>query len=97
MTGPRAALHERRAELVARAERERDELAAAFEPWRRPLAAVDRGMDILATLKRAAPYLGAGLGVASTALAIIRPPRIAQWLDRGREVLSFVRRLTQPR
>ena len=37
------------------------------------------------------------MGVASTALAIIRPPKIAQWIDRGREVLSFVRRLTEPR
>ena len=97
MTGPRTSIHERRAELVARADKERDELGAAFAPWRRPLATVDRGMSILATLKRTAPYLGAGLGVASTALAIIRPTKIAQWLDRGREVMSLVRRLTEPR
>jgi hypothetical protein len=94
VTGPRAAIHERRAQLVARAETERDDLAAAFAPWRRPLAIVDRGMSILATLRKSAPFLGAGLGFAATALAIIRPPRIAEWLDRGRAALSLARRIT---
>jgi hypothetical protein len=94
VSGPRGLIHERRAELVARADRERDELAAAFEPWRRPLATVDRGMSILAALKRTAPFLGAGIGVAATALAIIRPPRLAEWLDRGQAALSLARRLT---
>ena len=94
MSGPRAQIHERRAELVARADRERDEIAAAFAPWRKPLATVDRGMSLLATLKRRAPFLGAGLGLAASALAIIRPPRLAEWLERGQAALSLVRRLT---
>jgi hypothetical protein len=79
---------------VARADRERDEVALACEPWRKPLATVDRGMSILAALKKTAPFLGAGLGFAATALAILRPPRIAKWLDRGQAALSLARRLT---
>jgi hypothetical protein len=93
--GPRAAIHARRAELVVQAERERDQVAAAFAPWRRPLAMIDRGMNLVATLRRRAPFLGAGIGVAATVLAVVRPSRLADWLSRGQAALSLIRRLKE--
>ena len=74
------ALHDRRARLVQRAARERDELAATFEPWTRPLAMVDRGLAFLSSLSKSAPLLGPSLGLGFAALAIARPRSIAGWV-----------------
>jgi hypothetical protein len=87
------AIRDRRAVLLQRAASDREALGAAFEPWRRPLAFVDRGVGLYTTLKQNAPLLGVGLSVAAAALAVVRPPGIAGWLRGGRAVLSLARRL----
>jgi len=74
------ALHDRRALLVQRAAQERDELAATFEPWTRPLAMMDRGFAFLSSLSKSAPLLGPSLGLGFAALAVARPRSIAGWV-----------------
>lgn len=79
-------LAERRATLIARADNQRDALAIAVEPWRKPLALADRGLAI-ANYLRQQPALLAG-GAALTML--LRPRRILKWTQRGWLAWRFI-------
>lgn len=72
-------LAERRATLIARAENQRDTLARAAEPWRKPLALAD---SVLAAIRhlRQQPALLAG---TAAAMLVLRPRRIFKWTQRG--------------
>ena len=85
MSRGRAAVLERRQRLVEQAGRERDELSRLADPWRKPLSVVDRGLAIARGIRRTAPVLGLGVGVAMAALAILRPRGLGEWVRRGRE------------
>ena len=76
----------RRARLVEQAGRERDELSRLVHPWRKPIAVVDRGLEIARGIKRSAPVLGIGVGIGMAALAILRPRGLGEWLRRGQAV-----------
>ena len=78
----RAALLARRAQLVARAARERAELAHLLGELQKPVRVVDRGLDFVRGLKKS-PWIGAGVGVATAALARMRPRGIAGWINTG--------------
>ena len=78
-------LHAKRARLVARAALERDEIAAAFEAWRGPLAIVDGVVTFMRGVRRHARLIGVGATVAAAAMAIARPSSLGRWLSSGRE------------
>jgi len=86
VSGGREAVHARRARLLERAASERDDLARQLGAWRMPLGVVDQGLAIVRVLKRSAPVIGIGMGVATAALAFVRPASIRGWLDGGRAV-----------
>lgn len=73
----------RRAELRRRAATQRDQIAAFFRPWERPLAAADQGMRIARGLRGKAPLVGAGLALAFVTLAVTRPRSIARVVRDG--------------
>lgn len=81
----REALRERRAQLVERAAHERAELALLLGELEKPVRVVDRGLAFVRGLKRT-PWLGAGVGVVTAALSMVRPRGIADWLVTGRAV-----------
>ena len=72
-------LEHRRAVLVAQAAEQRAALAAAFEPWRAPIAVVDRGVEAVRFLKRYPAILAA----AAAVVAILKPRRAWQWGQRA--------------
>jgi len=86
MSGGRKAVHERRARLLERAAGEREDLARQLGAWRTPLGVVDQGLAIVRAVKRSAPVIGIGMGLATAALAFVRPASISGWLDGGRAV-----------
>ena len=79
-------IHAKRSRLIARAAEERDEVAAYFEGWRRPLAAVDWVLAFARGLRDRAPLIGAAATMAAAALAIVRPRSIGRWLSGGQIV-----------
>lgn len=91
MSGGHQALLARRARLVERAAHERDELAVLFEPWERPLRAIDRTVSIFRALK-GSPVLRIGVGVAMAALAFIRPRSIFGWVVGGQTIWKVISR-----
>ena len=91
MNAKRIELAERRAALVARAAIQRAELLQALAPWRRPLAVVDQ---CLAPVR----YIGshpALLVGAMAFMAVIRPKRMARWLQSGWWVWRTARAVKQ--
>jgi YqjK-like protein len=72
-------LAERRATLVAQADHQRDTMALAAEPWRKPLTLADQGLSALRYLWQH-PLLLAGMAVT---VAILRPRFIFRWAQRG--------------
>ena len=90
MTEHRRAIHERRANLQARAAAERDEMAALVGQWRRPLAVLDRGERIVKGVIQHAPLIGTGITAGFVALAVARPSRVSDWFQRGERILRFV-------
>lgn len=73
-------LSERRATLVARSAQQRTEVAQAMEPWRRPLALADKGLDVVRYIRQRRPVFLAGVMVIA---AIWRPKSMLGWLRRG--------------
>ncbi|HSJ47574.1 MAG TPA: YqjK-like family protein [Gammaproteobacteria bacterium] len=65
--------------LVAKASSQRTTLAESIEPWRRPLALADQGLNALRYIKRHPEWL-AGVAVLFAAL---RPRSAGKWLGRG--------------
>lgn len=72
-------LANRRAALVARAAAQRAVLSQAYAPWRGPLAIVDQGLVALRYIRSHPALL---VGVVAL-VAVLRPKRVAQWLERG--------------
>ena len=72
-------LAQRRATLVARAAAQRAVLSQAYAPWRGPLAIVDQGL-VAVRYVRNHPALLVGVAVL---VMVLRPRRVAQWLERG--------------
>jgi hypothetical protein len=81
----------RREYLIAKAAAQRIALAQNLEPWRIPLARVDRGLAALHFLKRHPAWLVGG----GALLAVLQPGRVLSWLRRGWigwQMLSGLRR-----
>jgi len=72
-------LAERRERLVAQAAAQRMTLAQSVEPWRIPLARVDRGLAALRYIKNHPAWIVGGVVL----LAALRPGRAGKWLGRG--------------
>jgi len=83
----------RRARLVARAARERDEVTDFFEAWRGPITIVDGVMTFARGLRQHSQLIGIGATLAAAALAIARPASIGRWLSGGRVVWRIARTL----
>ena len=81
----------RRARLVERADRERDELAGLLAPWEQRLAVVDQGLAIFRTVKRYSGPLSIGVGAVLAGLAFFSPPSIMRWVVGGRAAWRIVR------
>ena len=79
MTAMRIELARRRAALVARAAAQRAVLAHAYAPWRGPLAIVDQGLVAVRYIRSHPALL---VGVVAV-VAVLRPRRVARWLQRG--------------
>ena len=90
-------LAERRATLVAKSERQRIEIARAMEPWRKPFALADKGLDMVHSLRQHRTRSMLLAGVAAIA-AVWRPKSMLGWLRRGwgvwRMTLAVRRRLS---
>jgi hypothetical protein len=69
----------RREYLIAQTAAQRIALAQNIEPWRIPLARVDRGLAALHFIKRHPAWLVGG-GVL---FAVLQPSRVLTWLRRG--------------
>ncbi len=82
-------LAERRERLVAQCSAQRITLALNAEPWRTPLARVDRGLAVLRCIKRHPVWMVGG-GIV---IAIIRPSRIGKWLRYGWMTWQIIRNL----
>lgn len=95
MSRARQALHARREALLARSAAQRDELFHALEPFRRPLAWVDRGVSLLRTARRHAPGMGVGLGIGLAALLI--PGTRGRALELTRSVGMLIAKLRELR
>lgn len=91
----RAEILARRASLLERAEADRVRVAEAYEPWRTPIAVVDRGLALISFVRRTAPLLGLGFGITAAALAVIRPPRIGDWARKGLQAARFAQRVAE--
>ncbi len=72
-------LTERRERLVTRAAEQRVALAQNIEPYRIPLALVDRGINALHYVKSHPEWI---VGVV-VLLAALRPSGVGKWLGRG--------------
>ena len=84
-----AQLAARRQRLVALVAAQRSGLVHDIEPWRARLALADRGVAIFQTVRRHPAWLvGAAL-----LLAVLRPRRASNWLQRGWIVWQLGRRL----
>jgi hypothetical protein len=91
MSGAREALLAHRAHLIARAESERQELAAAFGVYERPLGIVDRCWSIYRAIRSSSlARIAAAVGMA--ALAIVQPRSIIGWVMGGRAVWRLLGR-----
>src|SRR5262252_6024962 len=89
MGAAREALHVRRAQLVERAGRERDEFAREFARGERPLRITDRSLSLVRALRRM-PVLGAAVGAGAAALAFVRPGTIVDWVPGGRVIWQLL-------
>lgn len=72
-------LAERQERLVAQAAAQRITLAQNIEPWRMPLARVDRGLAALRYIKRHPAWIVGG----AVLFAALRPGPVGKWLRRG--------------
>ncbi len=82
-------LAERRERLIAQAAAQRMALAQNIEPWRKPLARVDQGLDALRYIKSHPAWIVGG-GIL---LAALRPGRIGKWLGRGWVTWQMIHKL----
>jgi hypothetical protein len=72
-------IRQRRAELIARAAQQRDDIAAALGTLRAPLAVADKGIA-------AVTYVKSHPGIAAAAIvatAVISPRRTLRWAQRA--------------
>jgi len=72
-------LAERRERLIAQAAAQRTTLAQCVEPWRLPLARLDRGLNLLRVVRRHPAWIVGGVAL----FALLRPARVGKWLRRG--------------
>lgn len=72
-------LAERRERLITQAAAQRMALAQNIEPWRIPLARVDRGLAALRYIKSHPVWIVGGAAL----LAALRPRRVGKWLQLG--------------
>ncbi len=88
-------LARRKERLIARAENQRTEIAAAFERWRKPAGVLDRGIAVAEFLRAHPVLLAAGLAAA----AALGRRNLMRWVASGmiawrawRSVQGWVRR-----
>lgn len=79
MSGARESLEARRTRLVARADAERQAMAARLAP----LGALDRGIERVRALGPALPAIAVGAGLGLTALLLVRPTSRSRALRTG--------------
>jgi YqjK-like protein len=91
----------RRAQLIERADSQREDLARQMRVWLSPLRAVEHGVGayqgirrgLLRSIQRGGmPIIGLGAGVGMAALAFVRPERISGFV---RDATEFWRTLTE--
>lgn len=82
-------LAERRAQLVTQAAAQRIALAQHIEPWRKPLARVDQGLQVVRYVKRHPAWVAGGVA----ALFAFQPGRVLHWLRRGWGVWHWLHKL----
>lgn len=85
-----AYLAERRRQLVAQTAAQRSALAQHLEPWRPPLALVDRGLAVVRYCKQH-PALVSGASVAL--LSMMRLTHVGKWLQGGWAAFQVARNL----
>lgn len=80
----------RRKNLILKAEAQRILLREDLAPLRKPLATVDRGLQVFRYFKQH-PLLMLG---ATTLISFIQPKRISKWLHTSLSVLQLARSVT---
>ena len=88
-----ATIERRRAALVAQAATQRDELGRIIEPWQKPLAVVDRGMEIVHRLRTHPLAIAAGVVL----LVWMRRRGLGRWTGRIWAVWQLYSSLRSPR
>ncbi|MGA9033257.1 MAG: YqjK family protein [Sulfuricaulis sp.] len=88
-----ATIMRRRAALVAQAAAQRDEIGRLIGPWQKPLALVDRGIEIVQRL-RAHPFaIAAGVAL----LVWMGRRKLSRWAVRIAAVWQLYSSLRSPR
>jgi len=90
MIKPREAVRTHRAQLVERAQREREELARQLGTWSGPLRTVERGFAVYRGVRRSMPVIGLGAGIGMAALAFLRPAGIGGWVQKATEIWNLL-------
>ena len=88
-----AAIVRRRAALVAQAAAQRDELDRLIEPWQKPLALVDRGIEIVQRLRAHPLVIAAGVAL----LVWMGRRKLSRWAGRIAAVWQLYSSLRSPR
>lgn len=70
----------RRRLLIAEIAEQRQLLRVDFDPWRAPLARIDRGLEMLRLIKRNPPLMA---GTVLLLVSLRRGDRAGTWLGRG--------------
>ena len=83
-------LAQRRENLILQCEKQRMQLGQAVEAWQAPLALADKGLTLIATIKKHPLWLAGGSAIL---LKLIRPSRLGKWLSRGLVAWQVMRKL----
>jgi hypothetical protein len=86
-------LAQRRERLIAQAAEQRTALGRDLEPWHKPLALADQGLNALHYLKRHPVLIVGGFAL----LAVMRPRNMGKWLGRGWVTWRLLQRLRDNR
>lgn len=86
-----AAIEAKRARLLERAAREREDLAQTLQSWSQPLAFVDRCIGAVRYVLSRPPLVAAAVFV----FALLRPRRAFKWARRALGLWQGYRWLTQ--
>ena len=74
------AVRARRARLIERADREREDLSCHLDTWMKPLRVCESGFAVYRGFRSRRPAIGFTAAIGMAALAFVRPEGISSWV-----------------